>query len=119
MYHYDPFDHALEPVLASAFTVGQLLARAAAAAGNDRPQHVLLVIAARFGRVMWKYQSIAYALVLKDLGAHLQTMYLVATALGLAPCALGTGDADMFARATGLDQLVESSVGEFMLSARS
>jgi SagB-type dehydrogenase family enzyme len=68
---------------------------------------------------MWKYQGMAYALILKDLGALIQTMYLVATSMDLAPCALGAGDADLFAQATGLNQLVEASVGEFMLSTRA
>jgi hypothetical protein len=62
---------------------------------------------------MWKYQGMAYALILKDLGALLQTMYLVATAMNLAPCALGSGDTDLFAEATGLNPLEEASVGEF------
>jgi SagB-type dehydrogenase family enzyme len=118
MYHYDPFDHVLEPVPASEFTRRQLLGRAAAAGGTSGPPHVLLVISARFGRVMWKYQSMAYALILKDLGALMQTMYLVATAMNLAPCALGLGDVELFAQATGLGQLEEASVGEFMLSNR-
>lgn len=117
MYHYDPYGHLLEPVPARPATVRRLLADATAATGGAAPQ-VLLVVSARFGRVMWKYRSMAYALVLKDLGALLQTMYLVATATGLAPCALGTGDADLFALATGLDPLAESSVGEFALSSR-
>ncbi|MEU5367228.1 hypothetical protein ABZ354_27800 [Streptomyces sp. NPDC005925] len=42
-------------------------------------------------------------------------MYSVATAMGLAPCALGSGDIDLFARATGCDPVEESSVGEFSL----
>jgi SagB-type dehydrogenase family enzyme len=119
MYHYDPFAHVLEPVpvpVAEA-VVRQLVDHARAAAGGTPPPQVLLVLAARFGRVMWKYQSMAYALILKDLGALMQTMYLVATAMNLAPCALGSGDADLFAQATNLDQLTEASVGEFMLSA--
>jgi len=45
-------------------------------------------------------------------------MYLVATAMGLAPCALGSGDTELFAKATGLDRLAEASVGEFMLGSR-
>jgi SagB-type dehydrogenase family enzyme len=118
MYHYDPFDHVLEPVPASEFVTGQLIARAAAGAGGSPPPHVLLVIAARFGRVMWKYQSMAYALILKDAGALLQTMYLVATAMNLAPCALGSGDVELFAQATALNPLVEASVAEFMLANR-
>jgi hypothetical protein len=48
-----------------------------------------------------------------------QTMYLVATAMGLAPCGLGNGDADMSARVLGLDYLRESSVGDFLLGSRS
>jgi SagB-type dehydrogenase family enzyme len=118
MYHYDPFDHLLEPLPPRNFPIGQLVAKAAAAAGGSTPPQVLLVISCRFGRVMWKYQSMAYALVLKEVGALFQTFYLVATAIGLAPCALGSGDAELFARATGLDPLVESSVGEFMLGSR-
>ena len=39
------------------------------------------------------------------------------TALGLAPCALGAGNSDTFAQATGLDYFAETSVGEFILSA--
>jgi hypothetical protein len=38
--------------------------------------------------------------------------------MGLAPCALGTGDSATFSAATGIDPLVESSVGEFMLGTR-
>jgi SagB-type dehydrogenase family enzyme len=66
--------------------------------------------------VAWKYQAIAYALVLKNTGVLFQQMYLVATALGLAPCAIGTGDTQVFAQASGLDFSEESSVGEFALS---
>ncbi|HEV3050106.1 MAG TPA: nitroreductase family protein, partial [Longimicrobium sp.] len=73
------------------------------------------VIAARFARLAAKYESLAYSLCLKDTGVLMQTMYLVATAMGLAPCALGGGDADLFARASGLSYLVEGSVGEFLL----
>jgi SagB-type dehydrogenase family enzyme len=79
---------------------------------------VLLIVAARFQRVMWKYASMAYALILKDVGVLYQTMYLVATAMNLAPCAIGCGNADLFAQATGTDYWAESSVGEFLLGSR-
>lgn len=39
------------------------------------------------------------ALILKNVGALLQTMYSVATALGLTPCALGVGDIEEFGKA--------------------
>jgi SagB-type dehydrogenase family enzyme len=79
---------------------------------------VLLVLTARFERMAWKYETMAYAAMLKHVGVIFQTLYLVATAMGLAPCALGSGASDLFARATGLDPLVEGSVGEFVLGTR-
>ncbi|BCL12315.1 SagB/ThcOx family dehydrogenase [Micromonospora sagamiensis] len=118
LYHYEPYQHGLARVPAEPVAVRALLRRAAAAmAGPGQPQ-VLIVFSARFGRLMWKYESMGYALVLKHVGVLMQTMYLVATAMGLAPCALGTGDVDLFAAATGRDPLHESSVGEFALGSR-
>lgn len=79
---------------------------------------VTLIISARFGRVMWKYQAIAYSLVLKHVGVLYQTIYLAATAMGLAVCALGGGDAADFAAASGLPYLAEGSVGELVVGSR-
>jgi SagB-type dehydrogenase family enzyme len=76
---------------------------------------VLLILAARFPCLAWKYESIAYALTLKHVGVLYQTRYLAATAMGLAACAIGGGDADLFARAAGTDYYAETSVGEFLL----
>jgi SagB-type dehydrogenase family enzyme len=83
----------------------------------ERPPQVLLVIAARFQRMQLKYQSMTYSVILKNVGALYQTMYLVATAMGLAPCALGGGHSDLFAQAAGLSYLEETSVGEFLLGS--
>ena len=69
-------------------------------------------------RIAWKYASLAYALTLKHVGVLYQTMYLAATAMGLAPCALGAGDSDLFARAAGVDYYAETSVGEFLLGSK-
>ncbi len=77
---------------------------------------LLLCFTARFQRLTYKYSSIAYAVMLKDVGSLYQTLYLTATAMKLAPCALGSGDSDLFARATGLSMVMEPSVGEFMIS---
>ena len=85
--------------------------------GLSQPPDVLITVAARFGRLAWKYEGVAYSLALKNLGGLYQQMYLVATALGLAPCALGAGNSDTFAQATELDYFAETSVGEFILSA--
>jgi SagB-type dehydrogenase family enzyme len=62
--------------------------------------------------------AISYSALLKNVGVLYQTMYLVATAMNLAPCALGAGDSDLFARAVGLDYYAETSVGEFLLGSK-
>ena len=90
--------------------------RAACVMSSD-PQ-VVPVIAARFGRVMWKYDAVAYSLVLKHVGVYMQTVYLVATAMGLAVCGVGGGDSADFAAATGLDFYAQGSVGEMILGSR-
>lgn len=115
LFHYDPLGHALEEVRPLDTRVDALLRYSCVSALIAEPPPILIVIATRIARVAWKYDTIAYATVLKDVGVLYQTMYLVSTAMGLAPCALGSGSPDMFADATGLDPLVETSVGEFML----
>lgn len=118
LYYYDPLHHRLSRLAGRPAAVGQLLHGASLASGiaAERLQ-VLLILAARFERVAWKYASMAYALILKDVGVLYQTMYLAATAMGLAPCALGCGDADAFAYAAGTDYFAETSVGEFLLGS--
>ncbi len=113
-YHYAAGTHALERWSAEA--AGPMLLQAAAAMGSASVPDILFTLAARIQRVTWKYQSIAYSLILKNAGVLYQQMYLVATALGLAPCAIGAGDTQLFAQASGLDFTQETSVGEFALS---
>ncbi|HYH81163.1 MAG TPA: SagB family peptide dehydrogenase [Longimicrobium sp.] len=118
LYHYCPAEHRLTEVGAGdRAAVHALLRDSRIVAHGAPPAQVLVVLAARFQRVAWKYESMAYALVLKDAGVLLQTLYLVATAMGLAPCALGGGNADLFARAAGTDYYAESSVAELRLGA--
>jgi SagB-type dehydrogenase family enzyme len=118
VYHYDPAAHALVDVGAQPRHVVGLLAAATRAAGSSSAPQVLVTLAARFDRTTWKYQGIAYALTLKNVGVLYATMHLAATALGLAGCPLGNGDSALFAEATGTDPVAESSVGEFLLGSR-
>ena len=119
LYHYDPAGHRLERLPASDADFRALLSDAARSAGASADGlQVVLVLASRFPRLAWKYASLAYALTLKHVGVVYQTMYLAATAMGLAPCALGGGDSDLFARAAGVDYYAETSVGEFLLGSR-
>src|SRR5262249_12024223 len=82
LYHHNPLHHRLERLSDKSLAVQKLLNDAAAAAAIAADQlQVLLLVAARFQRVAWKYASIAYSLILKDLGVFYQTMYLAATAM--------------------------------------
>jgi SagB-type dehydrogenase family enzyme len=114
-YHYDAGAHALVAIDARASELDALLAGAAYAMGADAAPQVLLTIAARFGRVSWKYSAIAYALILKDTGVLMQTLYLMATHMGLGGCAIGSHNIKLFAEMTGIEFHVESPVGQFAL----
>jgi SagB-type dehydrogenase family enzyme len=118
IYHYEPLSHSLEQLSAMTGMVPELVRRAALGA-EISPDHVqvLIVIAARFQRIAWKYSPLAYSLILKNVGVLLQTLYLTATAMRLAPCALGNGDSDLFARIAGTSYYDETSVGEFLLGS--
>lgn len=117
LYRYDPVAHGLELVAASGPAVDRLLDDARSAAVAEARPPVLVILAADFARLSWKYEGIAYAATLKDVGVLFATMQLAATAMGLGSCPLGGGDSDAFAAATGLDPLEEGSVGELMLGS--
>jgi SagB-type dehydrogenase family enzyme len=114
-YHYDAGAHALVPIDAGAAELGALLRNAAFAMGVSAPPQIAIIIAARFGRTAWKYSSIAYSLILKDVGVLLQTFYLMATDMGLSGCAIGTVNIDLFAKMTGIELHAEGPVGQFAL----
>ncbi|WP_249156675.1 SagB family peptide dehydrogenase [Bradyrhizobium sp. KB893862 SZCCT0404] len=114
-YHYDAGQHALVAISASVQQLQALSVAAQFAMDAPGQPQILITIAARFGRVSWKYSSIAYSLILKDVGSLLQTFYLAATDMGLGGCAIGTTDIDLFAKMTGLELHIEGPVGQFAL----
>ena len=114
-YHYDADRHALVPIGANAPELDAQLAAAEFAMDAPGVPQILITIAARFDRTAWKYSSIAYSLVLKDVGVLLQTLYLMATDMGLGGCAIGSINIDLFAKMTGLEFHVEGPVGQFAL----
>ena len=116
-YHYDAAGHRLVPVCTDGTLVDTLLRGAAVSTGGSPTPDVLLTFTSRFGRLTWKYDGMAYAATLKHVGVAYQTCYLVATAMRLAPCGLGSGDAQLSARVFNLDWHLESSVGEFTLGS--
>jgi SagB-type dehydrogenase family enzyme len=114
-YHYDAGGHALVPIGVREPEFEALLKAAEFAMAAEGAPQILITIAARFGRVSWKYGSIAYSLILKDSGALMQTLYLVAADMGLGACAIGLANIDLFAKMTGMDFHVEGPVGQFAL----
>jgi SagB-type dehydrogenase family enzyme len=114
-YHYDAGGHALVPIGARTHELEALLTGAKFAMDAPAAPQILITIAARFGRISWKYSALAYALVLKDVGVLTQTLYLMATDMGLGGCAIGSANIDLFAKVTGLEFHVEGPVGQFAL----
>ncbi|MFZ1088806.1 MAG: SagB family peptide dehydrogenase [Xanthobacteraceae bacterium] len=114
-YHYDAGGHALIAIGVRPHVLEALLKGAEFAMGAPAAPQILITIAARFGRVSWKYSSLAYALVLKDVGVLMQTLYLMATDMGLGGCAIGSVNIDVFAQMTGIEFHVEGPVGQFAL----
>jgi len=117
LYHYQPLSHALHPLADFNPEVEALIYDAWKATGQQHIPQVLFIITARFGRLYWKYHDIAYGLILKHIGVLYQTFYLVATAMQLAPSAIGGGNSEQFCNVVGLNPYEESSVGEFSLGS--
>jgi len=114
-YHYDAGGHALMPIRTGAHELEALLAGAKYAMGAPAAPQVLITIAARFGRVSWKYSAVAYSLILKDVGVLTQSLYVMATDMGLGGCAIGLTNIDLFAKMTGIEFHVEGPVGHFAI----
>jgi SagB-type dehydrogenase family enzyme len=114
-YHYDADLHALAPIDVRPHDIELQLNSAEFAMDAPGLPQILITMAARFDRLSWKYSSIAYSLILKDVGVLLQTLYLMATDIGLGGCAIGSNNIDLFAKMTGIEFHVEGPVGQFAL----
>ena len=128
LYHYDSFDHCLgkmselnnpcQNMLEMAVNTTCRGPQAASISpGQGQQPDVLIVMATRYERnaILHSETGLTYALILKDAGSIYQQLYLVATALGLAPCGLSFGSSELFEQASGIPSKIECSVGEFMI----
>lgn len=113
MYHYLPDKHALALVSPETART-ERLRREAATAAQCGDFHALLSIGARFDRVMWKYEALAYSLILKDCGVFMHNFCLACSALGLGSCILGSGSSSLLPEITGEDPFLEAAVGELV-----
>jgi SagB-type dehydrogenase family enzyme len=118
VYHYDPLGHRLEPISADRAAADELLSTARVTAALDGPAQVLISMTARFRRLSWRYEGLAYRLVLMHVGVLMQNLYIVCAAMGLAPCALDAVDIDVAARAFGTDWRTEPCVGQFLVGGQ-
>ncbi len=115
LYRYNPVDHCLERLPADEKKCRMIIDMGWMVNGRQGRPPVVLNLTANMSRLAWKYESIAYSIVLKNVGVFYQQFYLVATALNLAPCALGGGDSQLFASISGRDPQAHPLVGEFIL----
>ena len=118
MYQYDPLNHALTGMKVTDDHIDELLDRAWITGDSKSKPQVFFAITARPERIQWKYESMVYAVIIKNVGALCQTLYLNATAMGLAPTALGGGNSDHFAKVTSLPYYHETLVGEFLVGSK-
>ena len=118
-YYYHPFHHRLvflgrksRYLEAVRHVVRLRMGRLA----DDRSEPaVLFLVTAVFSRTCWKYSGIPFPLILQETGALYQTMYLAATAMKLAPCAVGAFPERAVGEILGLDPAEEAQVGLFAL----
>lgn len=119
LYHYQPFTHQLDFLGAQTKYRKALQAiacqRMATNPSKDGQPAVLFLITAVFTRSAWKYRGIPLHLILQEVGALYQTMYLAAESLGLAACPVGCFPERAVAEVLGLDDHQESQVGFFTL----
>lgn len=120
VHHYDPRAHDLVRIRDRDTEQASLLETLHAATGHalNRDPQLVLLITAVYARMMWKYEGIALAMIYRNTGCLYQTLYLTATALGLAPCGIGGGPELGVARWLGMDPLIESPVGCFLVGTR-
>lgn len=118
-YHYDSHRHELEVVRdIDDPAVRRMIRVAGQGSTTGAVPQVLIVISARVGRVMWKYEGMGLGVVMKNTGVLYDALALACSAMGLAGCPLGTDDAVAFSEATGLDPLLECSMGQFIVGSR-
>ncbi len=119
IYYYHPFEHRLELINPARryrrALVNSAMQRMGVEATQDGRPAVLFLVTAVFGRTAWKYRGIPLHLILQEVGALYQTMYLAATALELAACAVGAFPERAVAEILNLDSRDESEVGMFAL----
>jgi len=117
-YYYDPVFHDLLLIRTPCDDMEKMIYESWMSSGRTCHTQMLITIASRFQRVSWKYKGMALATQFKNVGVLFAHLYLVATAMRLAPSALGLGNSDRFNRLSGTSYYEESSIGEFVIGSK-
>lgn len=113
LYHYAVGEHALEPVtLMDPAAVEELALDLVAGQTYFQAAHVFFLMTARFDRSFWKYRDHrrAYGVILMDAGHLSQTLYLVATELGLGVFVTAAINGANVEDALGIDGFREGAI---------
>jgi SagB-type dehydrogenase family enzyme len=117
VYYYDPFANELAELETWNSTHDDMLTRLICKpAMLRRHPDVAIYITSVVGRVFWKYVGSGLVSIYRDTGCLMQTMYLVATDLALAPCAIAAIDRPPLPSFVKAQSLEEIHVGSFALS---
>ncbi len=108
LYHYDPFNHALEILRLGRFN--SLMANLALGQDHVSRASVVIVLTSFYSRTRWKYWKRALRYVLLDAGAVMENIYVVATGLGLGVRAVGAFYDEELCRFLGIDCVEEFPV---------
>ncbi len=113
IYHYLSMRHALEPLqLSTQAEMRQLMYHCVAGQEWFQDVPVMVVMAARFDRLFWKYRrhTKAWRVVHLDVGHLSQTMYLSAADLGLGAFVTAAINDHVIEQALGLQTLKEGAI---------
>ncbi|MEW8144555.1 MAG: SagB family peptide dehydrogenase [Candidatus Thiodiazotropha endolucinida] len=117
IYHYSSEKQALYILNKNEQLIDEYILDAVSVMGGEAPPpNALLLMATRIRRLTTAYRGLSYRISLMNAGAALQTMYLIATAMKLAPCAIGSANTQLFELATGVEPFDELPIGGFALS---
>jgi SagB-type dehydrogenase family enzyme len=118
-FHYHPFHHQLVKLPCTQDYVSLLLRTCKQRMGTSAQQRgdpaIVFIITAVFARMCWKYRGTPHHLILNEVGALYQTMYLAANLLNLAACPIGAFPGMAIDEMLRLDGCDESTVGIFLL----
>lgn len=113
LYFFDSKMNALTLLDVNENDVVSLLNNAKECWGERNAPRVLFIIASRYERISWKYQSMAYRLSLLNAGCALQTIALIACSYGITGCPIGNGNSELFSRLLSENEFTLTSIAEY------